>query len=157
MRCPACGNPGSKVIDSRPGPEGQEIRRRRECESCGHRFTTFERTEAIAKMVSKRDGRHEPFDREKIRRSLWTACRKRPVAADTIDAIVERAAGRVQDSPLREVSSESIGLHLLEELRAVDEVSFARFASVYRRFQRLDDFVALAASIGTGGPGETTT
>jgi transcriptional repressor NrdR len=151
VRCPACGQLSSKVVDSRPGPDGLEIRRRRECEDCSHRFTTYERTDGSAKMVMKRDGRHEPFDREKIRRSLRTACRKRPVSADAIERMVERAAARVEDSPDREVSSEVIGLHLLDELKQVDEVSFARFASVYQRFQSLNDFVELAGRmVGTG-------
>lgn len=154
MLCPACGHQSSKVVDSRPGPDGLEIRRRRECESCQLRFTTYERREDSEKMVLKRDGRHEPFDRDKIRRSLRTACRKRPVSADAIERMVERAAARVEDSPEREVGSGEIGLHLLEELRKVDEVSFARFASVYQRFEALDDFVELAARMtGTGGDG----
>ena len=154
MRCPACGHQSSKVVDSRPGPDGVEIRRRRECESCQHRFTTYERREGSEKMVLKRDGRHEPFDRDKIRRSLRTACRKRPVSADAIERMVERAAARVEDTVDREVSSGAIGMHLLEELRRVDEVSFARFASVYQRFEALDDFLQLAARMtGTGDDG----
>lgn len=147
MRCPACGHEGSKVVDSRPGPDGTEIRRRRECERCSHRFTTYERMEGGAKMVVKRDGRHEPFDRDKIRRSLRTACRKRPVSADAIARIEERVSAKVEETPEGEVTSEAIGLQLLEELRDVDEISFARFASVYRRFESLADFTALAASI----------
>ncbi len=149
MRCPACGHASSKVVDSRPGPDGLEIRRRRECESCQHRFTTYERTDGSAKMVLKRDGRHEPFDRDKIRRSLRTACRKRPVSADAIERIVERAAARLEESPDREVDSPAIGKHLLEELRVVDEVAYARFASVYLRFESLADFERLADSLQT--------
>ncbi|MCP4870809.1 MAG: transcriptional repressor NrdR [Proteobacteria bacterium] len=147
MRCPACGHEGSKVVDSRPGLDGMEIRRRRECEKCTHRFTTYERMEGGAKMVVKRDGRHEPFDRDKIRRSLRTACRKRPVSADAIARIEERVSAKVEAAPEGEVTSEAIGLQLLEELRDVDEISFARFASVYRRFESLADFTELAASI----------
>jgi transcriptional repressor NrdR len=107
--------------------------------------------EGGAKMVLKRDGRHEPFDRDKIRRSLRTACRKRPVSADEIARIEERVAARVEESPEGEVSSEVIGQQLLEELRTVDEISYARFASVYRRFETLADFTALAAAFESGG------
>jgi len=147
VRCPACGHEGSRVVDSRPGHDGTEIRRRRECEGCGHRFTTYERMEGGAKMVVKRDGRHEPFDRDKIRRSLRTACRKRPVSADAMARIEERVSAKLEEIPEGEVTSEAIGLQLLEELRDTDEISYARFASVYRRFEVLADFVALAEAV----------
>ena len=144
MRCPSCRNQASRVVDSRPSPEGAEIRRRRECEHCSTRFTTYERVEGTGKMVVKRDGRRAPFDPEKVRRSLRTACRKRPVSADAIEAMVQRATSMVEDRPEREVSTRDLGRQLLEELSEVDEVSYARFASVYRRFESLADFEALA-------------
>ncbi len=124
-----------------------EIRRRRECDGCGHRFTTYERMEGGAKLVLKRDGRHEPFDRDKIRRSLRTACRKRPVSADVLARIEERVAQAVDATPEGEVTSEAIGLQLLKELRDTDEISYARFASVYRRFESLADFTQLAEAL----------
>ncbi len=156
MRCPACGQLDSRVVDSRPGPAGLEIRRRRECESCRHRFTTYERSDGSAKMILKRDGRHEPFDRDKLRRSLRTACRKRPVSADAIERIVERAAATLEESPEREVSSADLGQHLLQELRRVDEVIFARFASVYLHFNSLSEFADLADYPEEGESGETS-
>lgn len=144
MKCPACSHATSKVVDSRPGSEQQEIRRRRECEHCGGRFTTYERVDGIGTMVLKRDGRREPFDPEKIRRSLRTACRKRPVSADALERIVGRITSEVDESPEQDLPSEDIGRRVLEELSPVDEVSFARFASVYLRFERLSDFTHLA-------------
>lgn len=147
MRCPACGHSNSKVVDSRPGPDGLEIRRRRECDGCGHRFTTYERMEGGTKTVVKRDGRHEPFDREKLRRSLRTACRKRPVSADEGARMVERVTAAVEARPGTEVDSAMIGEALLAELRRVDEVAYARFASVYRQFTTLQDFLELAGAV----------
>jgi transcriptional repressor NrdR len=144
MRCPACGHGASRVVDSRPSPEQGEIRRRRECEQCTTRFTTYERIDGQGAMVLKRDGRREPFDAGKIRQALRIACRKRPVSADAIERVVGRVALSVDESPEQELPSEEIGRRLLEELAAVDEVSFARFASVYLRFERLADFVQLA-------------
>jgi transcriptional repressor NrdR len=140
VRCPDCGHTASKVVDSRGGPEALEIRRRRECESCGGRFTTYERLETAPPMVVKRDGRREAFDPEKLRRALRTACRKRPVSADVIERMVGRVTRRVGAFGEREVDSEAIGRALLDELAAVDEVSYARFASVYLRFESFADF-----------------
>lgn len=137
MRCPACGNNASKVVDSRPAPDGDAIRRRRSCERCGARFTTWERIEELVPLVSKRDGRREPFQRDKLRRSLSLACRKRPVSADEIERIVARIADAVSE---REVASEEIGRLVLDELAGTDEVAYARFASVYLRFESLEEF-----------------
>jgi len=144
MKCPSCGHGASRVVDSRPSPEQGEIRRRRECEQCTGRFTTYERIDGLGSMVLKRDGRREPFDADKIRRSLRIACRKRPVSADAIERMVGRVAGSIDENPEQELPSKEIGGLLLAELAAVDEVSFARFASVYLRFERLADFVQLA-------------
>jgi len=144
MRCPSCSHLASKVVDSRPGNEGQEIRRRRECELCRHRFTTYERCEQIVPLVVKRDGRREEFEREKLRRALRTACRKRSISAEVIEQIVERVANDLEGTAAREVSSEEIGERLLGELAEVDQVAYARFASVYLRFDTLSDFISLA-------------
>lgn len=141
MRCPACGNTSSKVVDSRPAPDGDAIRRRRACERCGARFTTWERVEELVPLVVKRDGRREPFQRDKVRRSVSIATRKRPVNADQIEGIVARIADAVTD---REAASEELGRLVLDELADIDEVAYARFASVYLRFESLAEFQALA-------------
>ncbi len=144
MRCPSCGHLASRVVDSRPAPEGGEIRRRRACESCLSRFTTYERVEDFVPTVLKRDGRREPFDREKVRRSVQIACRKRPVSAKSIERLVELLASRAVQSGSREVPTRILGQQALAELRDLDEVAFARFASVYLRFTSLGDFTTLA-------------
>ena len=143
MRCPSCSHLASKVVDSRPGNEGQEIRRRRECELCHDRFTTYERCEQIVPLVVKRDGRREEFQRDKLRRALRTACRKRSVTAEVIEDIVERLANDLEGTAAREVESQEIGKHLLNALAKVDQVAYARFASVYLRFDTLSDFQTL--------------
>ena len=140
MRCPACGNTSSKAVDSRPAPDGDAIRRRRACERCGARFTTWERVEELVPLVVKRDGRREPFQRDKVRRSVSIATRKRPVTADQIERIVSRIADAVTD---READSEELGRLVLEELADIDEVAYARFASVYLRFESLEEFRSL--------------
>jgi len=144
MRCPSCSHLASKVVDSRPGNEGQEIRRRRECELCRHRFTTHERCEQIVPLVVKRDGRREEFQRDKVRGALRTACRKREVTAEIIETIVDRVSNELEGLAAREVSSQEIGELLLDELAQVDQVAYARFASVYLRFDTLSDFITLA-------------
>ncbi len=156
MKCPSCSHSTSRVVDSRPSPEQGEIRRRRECEKCTSRFTTYERIDGQGAMVLKRDGRREPFDADKIRRALRIACRKRPVSADAIERAVGRVALSVDESPEQELPSEEIGKRLLAELAAVDEVSFARFASVYLRFERLEDFVQLAERLSESADAELT-
>jgi len=130
-------------VDSRPGPDGASIRRRRECEDCSNRFTTYERLEAIAPMIVKRDGRRQPYDAGKVRIALRTACRKRPVPTDVIEQIVDRVGSRLAQSGDREAASTTIGEALLRELKVVDEVSYARFASVFLRFESLEDFASL--------------
>ena len=148
MRCAVCNSIESKVVDSRPGSDGGSIRRRRECEECGGRFTTYERLESIVPMIVKRDGRRESFDADKIRRALRTACRKRPVSADAIERIVERIVGTLTESTDREAPTSAIGDLLLVELKEVDEVSYARFASVFLRFETLDEFAGLVRANG---------
>ena len=143
MHCPSCSHLASKVVDSRPINEGQEIRRRRECESCHARFTTYERCEQIVPLVVKRDGRREEFERDKLRRALRTACRKRSVTAEIIEDIVDRVADELEGAAAREVASQEIGERLLNELAQVDQVAYARFASVYLRFDTISDFQSL--------------
>lgn len=143
MRCPHCGHAETKVIDSRPADEGAEIRRRRECESCGRRFTTFERCERdTGFLVVKRDGRREQYRREKIRAGIDKACEKRAVSAADRDAAVEavdRAVVRAAGNG-REMSSQVIGDLVMEQLKELDHVAYIRFASIYKRFQAADDF-----------------
>ncbi|MCO4772861.1 MAG: transcriptional repressor NrdR [Deltaproteobacteria bacterium] len=145
MLCPACGNISSRVVDSRPAPDGDAIRRRRACERCGERFTTWERVEEVVPLVVKRDGRREPFQRDKIRHSVSIAIRKRPVPADEVERIVSRVSDEVTRSVGSELPSEDIGELVLSQLAAVDEVAYARFASVYLRFESLEDFRDLVA------------
>jgi transcriptional repressor NrdR len=143
MRCPHCGNFDDKVIESRTLANGEAIRRRRECYSCGYRFTSYERIEDKQFMVIKRDGRREPFDRRKIERGVERALEKRPVSPMTIESLVnqveDQAAilGRVN----HEIAAADIGNLVLEKLAALDRVAYIRFASVYRHFENLDEFV----------------
>lgn len=142
MRCPFCNYEDSRVIDSRGSNEGRVIRRRRECLSCGRRFTTKEYVEAQPLMVSKADGRREPFDREKLRRSIQLACTKRPIATDVIDATVAEIENELRDKSKDEVESRVIGQMVMDRLRNLDEVAYVRFASVYRRFQAKEEFLS---------------
>lgn len=141
MKCPFCKTPDSKVIDSRASSEGAAIRRRRECEHCGKRFTTYERVEHAPLRVIKRDGRREAFERDKLRRSLEVACRKRPVPTDAIEGAVDRIETDVADNFGREIGSTQLGELVMRELRALDEVAYVRFASVYRAFDDVGEFV----------------
>ncbi|RYG34976.1 transcriptional repressor NrdR [bacterium] len=140
MRCPFCGNPDQKVLDSRPAVEGDAIRRRRECAQCGRRFTTHERFERPRLYVVKRDGTREEFDREKCLYSMTVACRKRGVPVDRL----REAVGRVERDLFREADAEvatsKVGESVLRELRGIDPVAFVRFASVYREFGTPEDF-----------------
>ena len=142
MKCPYCANLGDKVVDSRESKEGEVIRRRRECLSCGKRFTSYERIDQIPHMVVKKDGRREPFDREKVLAGLRRACEKRPVPTKALENIADRVEAMVQESPDREVPSVAIGEFLMERLRELDRVAFVRFASVYRDFKDVDQFMA---------------
>jgi transcriptional repressor NrdR len=142
MKCPFCSYADSKVVDSRPDKDGSTIRRRRECESCGKRFTSHERVEEVLPMVSKRDGRREPFDRMKLIAGLLKACEKRPVSMETIEKLVDRLESRLQESGEREVPSTTIGEWVMTELHAVDQVAYVRFASVYRSFKDINEFMA---------------
>lgn len=141
MRCPKCGCQDDKVIDSRASREGATIRRRRECISCGYRYTTYEEIERGELVVTKRDGRREEFSREKLLGGLRKACQKRPVSPRALEDLVETIVTSVSDNYEREVPSEFIGKQVMEGLRQIDEVAYVRFASVYRRFQEATDFV----------------
>lgn len=141
MKCPFCDNVDTRVIDSRPTEEGHAIRRRRGCDKCGKRFTTYEKIEESIIRIIKRDGRGESFDRNKIIRGLVRACEKRPVSVEQIEKIandIERGLNNLME---KEVRSEFIGELLMDELKKVDEVSYVRFASVYRQFTDANTFI----------------
>ncbi|MFC1491638.1 transcriptional regulator NrdR [Nitrospinota bacterium] len=140
MKCPACSHLDSRVVDSRTTKEGNAIRRRRECESCGHRFTTYERPEVTWPLVVKKDGERVPYDREKIHAGIQKALEKRPVPADEQEAIVDRIERHILDIGEKEVSTAAIGERVMDELREIDQVAYVRFASVYRSFGTVKDF-----------------
>jgi len=147
MRCPFCGGEDTQVKDSRPAEEGGAIRRRRSCPSCNARFTTFERVQLRELTVLKTDGRREPFDREKLARSIRVALRKRPVDADRIERIVNGIQRRLETEVDSEVTSRQIGEIVMESLKGVDEVAYVRFASVYRNFSEAKDFGAFLTEL----------
>ena len=140
MKCPYCANLGDKVVDSRESKEGEVIRRRRECLTCGRRFTSYERIDEIPYMVVKKDGRRERFERQKLVGGLLKACEKRPVRVAALEAIADRVEASLQDKPEREISAEEIGAYVMKELKQLDQVAFVRFASVYRNFRDVDEF-----------------
>ena len=140
MKCPFCGHPEDKVIDSRESKEGELIRRRRECLECARRFTTYERIDEIPYMVVKKDGRRERFDRQKLVAGLLKACEKRPVRVGALEAVADKVETALQDKPEREITTEEIGACVMQELKQLDKVAFVRFASVYRNFRDLDEF-----------------
>ena len=141
MKCPYCGYSESKVIDSRPADENSSIRRRRECLSCGKRFTTYETVERLPLMVIKKDGSRQSFDKEKVLRGMMRACEKRPVPVDTLMRLADEIEQEVQNSPEREISSRKIGELVMDRLKCVDEVAYVRFASVYRQFKDINTFM----------------
>ena len=141
MKCPFCGGANDRVVDSREGREGEVIRRRRECLSCGRRFTSYETIEEIPYMVVKNDGRREAFDRKKLRAGLGKACEKRPVPPARLDAIVDEIETLLHDSEEREMGTSRIGGLVMERLRDLDKVAYVRFASVYRKFEDVDEFL----------------
>jgi transcriptional repressor NrdR len=139
MRCPACGNTDDKVVDSRTADDDHAIRRRRECLTCGRRFTTFERLEEAPLMVSKRSGDREPFDRAKVVAGVLAAAKNRPIVVEQVDALAGDVEEQLRmDGP--EVTTEQVGLAVLEALRALDDVAYVRFASVYKGFEDLEAF-----------------
>ena len=141
MKCPFCGYTESKVVDSRPADESSTIRRRRECLSCGKRFTTYETVESMPIVVIKRDGTREPFNREKLLNSMLRAIEKRSVTWDELEKATSNIEAIIQNTLDREVSSKDIGELAMAELRQIDEVAYVRFASVYRQFKDVDSFM----------------
>jgi len=142
MKCPYCGSHNNKVVDSRLTRDGEIVRRRRECESCTRRFTTYERVEELLPMVVKHEGKREAFDRGKIVTGVQRACQKRPVVAEQIDQLVDRVERALQESGDKEVPSSVIGELVMGELFRLDDVAYVRFASVYQRFGDLNQFLA---------------
>ena len=140
MKCPFCGHLGDKVVDSRESKEGNSIRRRRECLGCGKRYTSREHIEEIEYRVIKKDGRPEPFSRQKLVGGLARACEKRPVSVQQLEGIADRIESYLQDRPDREMRTTEIGARIMEELRRIDQVAYVRFASVYRQFRDVGEF-----------------
>ena len=141
MKCPFCDELEDKVVDSRMAKEGEVIRRRRECLGCKRRYTTYERVEEILPMVVKKDGRRESFDRNKILAGLKKACEKRPISTATIEDVTDRIEKRIQEMGETEIESRVVGEELMKELHHLDQVAYVRFASVYREFKDIDQFM----------------
>jgi len=150
MHCPFCGTDDTKVIDSRLVTEGDQVRRRRECVTCGDRFTTFETAELVMPRIIKRDGAREPFNDLKLRSGILRALENRPVETDDIEAAINRIQHHLRSLGEREVSSEYLGEFIMEELRNLDEVAYVRFASVYRRFEHVSEFQEAIDKLATG-------
>ncbi|ABA88690.1 transcriptional repressor of ribonucleotide reductase, NrdR, zinc ribbon and ATP-cone domain-containing [Syntrophotalea carbinolica DSM 2380] len=142
MKCPFCGFADTRVIDSRLGKEGNNIRRRRECSQCERRFTTFERVEDMLPLIIKKDARRQPFDRKKVIGGIQRACEKRPVSIATIEKIVDTLERQLQESGEREIESKIIGQAVMDALHDLDQVAYVRFASVYRQFKDINEFMA---------------
>jgi len=141
MKCPFCRNEEDKVVDSRSSGEGYLIRRRRECLKCGRRFTTYERVEEVPLMVIKKDGRREPFDRKKLLSGIMKACEKRPIGMDLLEGIVDEIEGALEKKFEKEVDSSQIGELVMKKLHKLDDVAYVRFASVYRQFKDVTQFM----------------
>lgn len=140
MKCPFCGQPDSKVVDSRPTDEDTRIRRRRECIECGRRFTTYELVESLPLVVVKKDNSRELFDRQKLFNGMLRACQKRPVSLHELERAVDEIEAHLQNSLEREIPATRIGEYAMDKLRAIDEIAYIRFASVYRQFKDLGSF-----------------
>ncbi len=142
MKCPFCSHDDTRVVDSRLGKEGNNIRRRRECVDCERRFTTYERVEESLPLVVKKDGRRETFDRQKIISGIQRACEKRPVSIATIEKVVDQMELSLQESGEKEIDASQIGEAIMEALQSLDEVAYVRFASVYRQFRDINEFMS---------------
>ena len=147
MKCPFCGHLGDKVVDSRETKEGEAIRRRRECLGCGRRFTSYERIDEIPYMVVKKDGSRERFERQKLIAGLLKACEKRPVSVAALERIADRVEATLQDRTEKEMATEAIGAFVMQELRGLDKVAYVRFASVYRHFRDVNEFMSELKSL----------
>lgn len=141
MKCPFCSSPDSRVIDSRTINDGSTVRRRRECSSCEKRFTTYEKIEEIPLMVIKKDGSREVFDNTKLMAGIMKACEKRPISMDTMQTVTDEIEKELRNTLEMEVTSQAIGQLVMEKLKAIDQVAYVRFASVYREFKDVNDFV----------------
>lgn len=141
MKCPYCNHPDTRVIDSRPAEDGSAIRRRRSCDECGKRFTTYEKVETIPLIIIKKDNNREQYNRSKIERGIIRACYKRPVSAEAIQKTVERIEIKIFNLEAKEVSSTDVGEIVMDELKELDEVAYVRFASVYREFKDVNTFM----------------
>jgi transcriptional repressor NrdR len=150
MRCPFCGHDDSQVKDSRPSEDNSAIRRRRHCPACGGRFTTFERVQLRGLIVTKKSGRREPFERDKLERSLSHALRKRPVEAERVDRMITGIVRRLESMGENEIPSSVIGELVMQALGSLDKVAYVRFASVYRNFREMKDFEALIGEMESG-------
>jgi transcriptional repressor NrdR len=150
MRCPFCAHENSQVKDSRPSEDGAAIRRRRQCEACGARFTTFERVQLREVTVVKKDGKREPFDRDKLSRSISIACRKRDIVSDRVDRLIS-SIQRQLETRGEEVTTTQIGEAVMDGLKALDHVAYIRFASVYKDFSEPGDFAEIAGAVGEAG------
>lgn len=148
MRCPYCGHTEDRVVDSRPSKEGDAIRRRRECLQCNRRFTTYEHVEESFPQVVKQDGSYQDYDRQKIRHGLRLACIKRPISMEQIDGVIDRVEEKMLELAAREVSSDWIGSTITSELRHLDPVAYIRFASVYRGFRDIEEFLRELKALG---------
>lgn len=142
MKCPHCGSEEDKVVDSRAAQDGRAVRRRRECLACSERFTTYEYIENVALVVLKIDGRREPFDRQKLLTGIKLACNKRPISAKRIESMADEIEAELSQRSKNEVSSQDLGALVMEKLKAIDEIAYVRFASVYRRFQDKEEFLS---------------
>ncbi len=151
MRCPFCGHLEDKVVDSRESREGDSIRRRRECLKCGRRFTSYERLEEVPLLIVKKDGRREPFDRQKLLRGIMSACQKRPVSLARLEEAASDIQSKLMEQPDREIPSLLLGELVMDALKVIDSVAYVRFASVYRDFKDLPDFVKALEGL-MGGP-----
>ena len=141
MKCPFCGNLGDKVVDSRESKEGEVIRRRRECLVCARRFTSYERIDEIPYMVIKKDGTRERFDRQKLISGLLKACEKRPVSVAALEGVADAVEATLQERPEKEMSTHEVGGIVMDHLRQLDKVAYVRFASVYRHFRDIGEFM----------------
>ncbi len=142
VKCPYCGKKdNTRVIDSRPAEDGDSIRRRRECDTCGKRFTTYEKVETIPVIVIKKDNNREPYDRTKMEGGVFRACHKRPISADQIERMVDEIEAAIFNKEVREISSQEIGELVMEKLKELDSVAYVRFASVYREFKDVNTFM----------------
>jgi len=141
MRCISCGHEESKVVDSRSTDDNSSIRRRRECEKCGFRFTTYEKIDKLSLVVIKKSGRREPFDKQKMIEGLLHSCKKRPISIKTLEKAVDQIEEELQNNKVREITTTKIGDLVLEKLHAIDKIAYIRFASVYKEFDDVDTFV----------------